>query len=160
MTRVKPVVLGLGNLLFQDEGLGIHVIHQLMREDIARQADLLDGGTDSLALLTIVEESRYLLIIDAIDGAGPPGTIQVLEGDGIPLLLSSRLSPHQIGFQEVLALARLRGKTPPHTMLIGVQPRSLDWGTDLSPEVVRALPRVKTMIYRQIDRWQGGRPLF
>ncbi|HWP97745.1 MAG TPA: HyaD/HybD family hydrogenase maturation endopeptidase [Syntrophomonadaceae bacterium] len=147
MPGTKPVILGLGNPLFQDEGLGIHVIHQLLKEDIAQQAELVDGGTDALALLGVVEEAETLIIIDAINSGHDPGTLQVLKGEEIPLLLSSKISPHQIGFQEVLALANLRGKSPSRIILIGVQPESLDWGTELTPRVAQTIPRIRNMIH-------------
>lgn len=150
MTGTKPVILGLGNPLFQDEGVGIHVILQLMQEDLAQQADLIDGGTDALTLLGVVEEAENLIIIDAIDGGHDPGTLQVLQGEEIPLLLSSKISPHQIGFQEVLSLANLRGKSPSRVVLIGVQPESLEWGTELTPKVAQTIPRIRTMIHEML----------
>ena len=153
MMRNKPVVLGLGNPLFQDEGLGIHLIQQLMQNDIDDQVELIDGGTDALALLGVVEEAEYLLIIDAIDDDAPAGTIRQLSGDAIPLLATCRMSAHQIGFQEVLALASLRGKLPAHIVLFGVQPQSLDWGTELSPPVANTLPLLTEMVYTQINAW-------
>lgn len=153
MTKVKPVILGLGNPLFQDEGLGIHLIHQLMQEELDDRADLIDGGTDALSLLGIVEEAQYLLIIDAVNADQPAGRIQYIVGQDIPLLMSDKMSAHQIGFQEVLTLASLRGRLPCHMALIGVQPQSLDWGTELSPPVASTLTTVKEMVYAQIDFW-------
>lgn len=155
MMKNKPVVLGLGNPLFQDEGLGIHLIHQLMQTSANEQVDFVDGGTDALALLGVVEEAEHLLIIDAIDGDYPPGTICQFAGKEIPLLVAGRMSVHQIGFQEVLALAELRGKLPAHIVLIGVQPESLDWGTELSPPVAKTLPCLTEMVYEQINAWSG-----
>ncbi len=155
MTKVKPVILGLGNPLFQDEGLGIHLIHQLMQEEINNRADLIDGGTDALSLLGIVEEAQYLLIIDAINADQPIGTIMYVSGQDIPLLMSEKVSAHQIGFQDVLSIASLRGRLPSHMVLIGVQPQSLDWGTELSPPVAGTLDTVKKMVYEQIDCWSA-----
>jgi len=153
MMKNKPVVLGLGNPLFQDEGLGIHLIHQLMHEAMDEQVEFVDGGTDALALLGVVEEADHLLIIDAIDGDHPPGTIRQLTGKEIPLLVNGRMSVHQIGFQEVLALAGLRGRLPADIVLIGVQPQSLDWGTELSPLVAQTLPCLTEMVCEQINAW-------
>jgi len=151
--RQKPVVLGLGNPLFQDEGLGIHVIHQLMGGRLGDRAELIDGGTDGLLLLGTVEGAGHLIVIDAIDGDFPPGTIKQLQGQEIPLFANAKLSPHQLGFQEVLALARMRGKLPEQIVLFGVQSESLEWGTELSPEVARSVPRVIDLVYKQIDNW-------
>lgn len=153
MTQTKPIVLGLGNPLFQDEGFGIHVIHQLMKESLNERAELIDGGTDGLGLLGIVEKAELLLVIDAIDAGCQPGTIKRLESDEIPALLHTMLSEHQLGFQEVLALARLRGRLPQQLVLIGVQPQCLDWGIELTPTTAKTVARVKEMIYEQIDNW-------
>lgn len=149
----KPIVLGLGNPLFQDEGLGIHVIHRLMEGELDGRTELIDGGTDGLILLGTVEEARHLIVIDAIDGGFPPGTINEWEGCQIPLFAHGRLSPHQLGFQEVLALARMRGKFPEHMILFGVQSKSLDWGTDLTPEVAGSVPTVINLVHKQIENW-------
>ena len=153
MMKNKPVVLGLGNPLFQDEGLGIHMIHQLMHEKSNEQAEFIDGGTDALALLGVIEEAEHLLVIDAIDGGYPPGTIRQLAGAEIPLLVTGRMSAHQVGFQEVLALAGLRGKLPAHIVLLGVQPQSFDWGTELSHPVAETLPCLADMVNEQLDAW-------
>lgn len=149
----KPVVLGLGNPLFQDEGLGIHVISRLMDGNLKERAELVDGGTDGLALLGIVEDARHLIVIDAIEGGYAPGTVRKHKGQEMDLLIRTKLSVHQLGFQEVLALARIRGRYPENMVLIGVQPQSLDWGTRLSEEVNRAVPRVIDMVSEQIEEW-------
>ncbi len=153
MRKNKMVILGLGNPLFQDEGLGIHLIWQLMEEGIDERVELIDGGTDSLALLGIVEEAACLLIVDAIDADEPPGSIRQIAGEEIPLMVTRKMSAHQIGFQDVLALARLRNRFPDQIVLIGVQPESLDWGTELSLPVADTLVRVKEMVYAQIHSW-------
>ena len=151
----QPVVMGLGNPLFQDEGLGIHVINQLMASDLDERAELIDGGTDGLSLLGTVEAARYLIVIDAIDGGFRPGTIKQLQNQEINHFARTKISAHQLGFQEVLALAKLRGKYPEQIVLIGVQPQTLKWGTSLSSEVSRAVPQVINLVYKQIDYWAG-----
>jgi len=153
MTTSKAVILGLGNPLFSDEGMGIHLIQVLMQEEIADRAEIIDGGTDALSLLGIIEATEYLLVLDAIDGDEPPGSLYRLEDDQIAMRWKKRLSAHQIGFQEVLALARLRGRLPTRLVLLGVQPQSLDWGTELTSTVAGVLPRLRDMVYEQIDSW-------
>jgi len=151
----RPVIMGLGNPLFQDEGLGIHVINELMISDLFERAELIDGGTDGLALLGVVEDAHRLIVIDAIDGGFKPGTVRQLQDQEISLLTRGKLSAHQLGFQEVLALAQMRGKYPQHLVLIGVQPQTLEWGTSLSPEVASVVPQVINMIYAQIAEWSA-----
>jgi hydrogenase maturation protease len=153
MTENKVVVLGLGNPLFQDEGLGIHMINQLMNEKISDQVELVDGGTGALELLNILEEADYLLVIDAVDGDHPPGTVRKLSGRDIPLLVTGRMSVHQVGFQETLALAAMRGRLPQQLVLFGIQPQCLDWGTELSPTVANVLPELSAMVNEQLEDW-------
>lgn len=154
----KPVVLGLGNLIFQDEGIGIHVINQLMKGDMAKRAELIDGGTDGLLLLNTVETAENLLVIDAIDGLQKAGTIYRMEDDEIPILTKKKLSAHQLSFQEVLALAQFRGKFPKSLVLIGVQPKTLDWGTELTPDISKAIPKVIKLVHDQLEKWATAEP--
>ncbi|MDD4170653.1 MAG: HyaD/HybD family hydrogenase maturation endopeptidase [Syntrophomonas sp.] len=152
----KPVVMGLGNPLFQDEGLGIHVISRLLKLKWAERVELIDGGTEGLSLLNPVEAAEYLLVIDAIDGGFQPGTVKLWNGSQIPFIVHQRTSLHQLGFQEVLALARMRGTIPEQMLLVGVQPRTLEWGTQLTPEVAGSVPLVIDIVYQQINRWSWG----
>lgn len=153
MTKSKPVILGLGNPLFSDEGVGIHLVRGLQHEEICERAEIVDGGTDALYLLGTIEGTGHLVVVDAIDGDGVPGSLYRLEGAQIAMAWKNRLSAHQIGFQEVLALARLQGRLPARLVLLGVQPQTLDWGTELSDTVAGVLPRLRAMVYEEIAAW-------
>ena len=134
--KQKAVILGLGNLLLGDEGFGIHALKTIQAKlSVSDEVEYIDGGVMGLELLPVVESCRYLLVLDAIDAKKPPGTLIELEKANIPLLGASHLSEHQIGFQEVLGMARWRDALPDYMHLIGVQPSSLVIGVDLSPEV-------------------------
>ncbi len=137
----RKVVLGLGNLLSQDEGLGVHLLADLRatgRLDAA--VELIDGGTLGLNLLPLVEECSHLLLLDAVDAGKPPGTVVDLARQDIPLYTNIKLSQHQATFQEVLGLASFRGRLPEHLHLVGIQPANLAVGLDLSPTVAAAAP--------------------
>ncbi|HPF20825.1 MAG TPA: HyaD/HybD family hydrogenase maturation endopeptidase [Syntrophomonas sp.] len=153
MRKNKIVILGMGNPLFRDEGLGIHLIKRLMQELITDGVELVDGGTDGLALLNVVEATDYLLVVDAVMGDNAPGTVCKLAVQDMPMQVSGHLSTHQTGFQEILALAALRGRLPQHLVLLGIQPQCLDWGTQLSPPVARALPELTGLISEQLKEW-------
>lgn len=150
----RKVVLGLGNLLNRDEGLGVQALDELKRRlgDGAR-VEMLDGGVLGLNLLMIVEECSHLLVLDAADARREPGTIIELARDAIPLYTGVKMSEHQITFQEVLGLANVRGKLPPHLHLIGVQPADISIGLDLSPEVRLALPEAIDRAVRVLRDW-------
>jgi hydrogenase maturation protease len=139
----RKMVLGLGNILNRDEGVGVHALRALEAQ-LGRQAsvELVDGGVLGLNLLPLVEECSHLLILDAVDAGQAPGRLVELERDEIPLYSGVKLSQHQVTFQEVLALAKIRDGLPPHLRLVGVQPADLSIGLELSPTVAAALPQV------------------
>ena len=129
----RKVVLGLGNLLNKDEGLGVQALKLLdARLGQQEQVELLDGGVLGLNLLMIVEECSHLLILDAVNAGKAPGTVIELRKEQIPLYAGVKMSQHQMTFQEVLGLANIRDKLPEHLHLIGVQPEDISIGLDLS----------------------------
>jgi hydrogenase maturation protease len=139
----RKMVLGLGNILNRDEGVGVHALRALEAQ-LGRPAgvEFVDGGVLGLNLLPLVEECSHLLILDAADAGQAPGTLVELARDEIPLYSGVKLSQHQVTFQEVLALAKIRDGLPPYLYLIGVQPADLSIGLDLSPTVAATIPRL------------------
>ena len=150
----RTIVLGLGNILNRDEGLGVHALAALEeRLGPHAQVELVDGGTIGLSLLPLVEACGHLLVLDAVNAGQPPGTIVELRDDEIPLYAGARLSQHQVTFQEVLGLARMRGRHPPHLHLIGVQPADLSVGVGISATVEAALPQVAERAFKAVQAW-------
>jgi hydrogenase maturation protease len=148
----RKIVLGLGNTLNRDEGLGVHaleVLEETLRLSYGEQipVELLDGGTLGLNLLMLVEEASHLLVLDAINAGKPPGTLIELEKDDIPLYRGIKMSEHQVSFQEVLGLAKIRDKFPKYLHMIGVQPADMSIGIEPSPEI-RAM--FSTVVARSI----------
>jgi len=150
----RKIVLGLGNLLNKDEGLGVQAV-KLLDAQLGPQdeVELLDGGVLGLNLLMLVDECSHLLILDAVNAHRPGGTVIELTREQIPLYTGIKLSEHQITFQEVLGLADIRGKLPQHLHLIGIQPVDLSIGLELSPEVTRALPEVTRRATAILQAW-------
>ncbi len=139
----SKVVLGLGNLLLGDEGFGIHAIQYLqVRGSEQFPVEWVDGGVLGLNLLPLVEECSHLLVLDAVDAGQAGGALVEMAKDEIPLYNGMKMSEHQVGFQEVLAVARFRGRYPTYLHMIGVQSVNLSPGTQLSPAVMAALPAV------------------
>jgi hydrogenase maturation protease len=150
----RKVVLGLGNLLNRDEGLGVQALQRLDTQfDHPSSLELLDGGVLGLNLLMIVEECSYLLILDAVNAGKPAGTVVELRKEEIPLFTGIKLSEHQITFQEVLGLASIRGKLPEYLHLVGVQPEDISIGLELSSTVENALPEVISRARRVLKDW-------
>jgi hydrogenase maturation protease len=155
MSEVKrKVVLGLGNLLNRDEGLGVQAL-KLLDSQLGEQieVELLDGGVLGLNLLMIVEECSHLLILDAVNVGKPAGTVVELRKDQIPLYSGVKLSQHQVTFQEVLGLANMRGYLPGFLHLVGIQPEDLSIGLELSPTIEQALPEVVTRARAVLKTW-------
>ncbi len=141
------LVLGIGNVLLRDEGVGIRVIRELeaLAErgelDLPADTELLDGGTLGLDLLPRISDARALLLVDAIDIRDEPGTIRILRGPEIQGASSGQASPHQVGIGDLIAAARLMGTLPDAVILVGVQPLEIAVGLELSPPVLAAVPR-------------------
>ncbi len=134
----QVLILGIGNLLWADEGFGVRAVEALGREyEFPPQVKLMDGGTQGLYLIEHVTAADILVVFDAVDYGLPPATMKLVEDGEVPKFMGAKkLSLHQTGFQEVLATAELLGRPPEHLFLIGVQPVELDdFGGSLRPEV-------------------------
>ena len=156
----RIVVLGIGNLLWADEGFGVRCVEALQqRWDFAGHVQLIDGGTQGLYLIQHVQAADALLIFDAIDYGLAPGTLKRVEGDAVPRFMGAKkMSLHQTGFQEVLALAQLTGHYPAQILLIGCQPEELeDYGGSLRPCVKQALELALAQGIDQLRAW-GAQP--
>lgn len=150
----RKVVLGLGNLLNRDEGLGVQALKRLDTLLAGKTGfELLDGGVLGLNLLMIVEECSHLLILDAVNVGKEPGTVVELRKEQIPLYAGVKMSQHQVTFQEVLGLANVRGKLPEFLHLVGIQPADLSIGLELSPVVEKALPEVVERAVAVLETW-------
>lgn len=137
------LILGIGNLLWADEGFGVRCVEALNAAwALPDNVTVMDGGTQGLYLLPYVTEVKHLLVFDAVDYGLPPGTMKRVEGDEVPQFLGAKkMSLHQTGFQEVLASARMLDRFPESLLLIGVQPVELeDFGGSLRPEVSARVP--------------------
>ena len=146
----RVVVIGLGNPLLADDGIGLAALARLREEwSLSPDVELLDGGTWGMMLLPAVEDADRLLLLDAIDVGDEPGETVVLERDDLPLFLDGKISTHQVGIREVLALASLRGTLPEETVAVGLQPAELATETALSPEAVAGLD---DLVVRAVDR--------
>lgn len=142
---VSTLVLGLGNTIMSDDGVGPHVIELLRKERLPDHVSLMDGGTLGLDLLPYLEGIRRLVIVDAVETGQPAGTVIQLVGDQVPIALETKLSPHQMGMKDLLAVARLMGQMPDEIILIGIQPGCLEMGTELTLPVALSLPRLCSM---------------
>lgn len=145
------LVLGLGNTIMSDDGIGPKVIEQLQQgAGLPEGVTLLDGGTLGLDLLPFLEGIQRLIIVDAVNIGKPAGTCVRLAGDDVPMALETKLSPHQMGMKDLLAVARLMGQLPEEIVLIGVQPACLEMDTELTESVAAAIPTLLTMVQAEL----------
>ncbi|MCX7176460.1 MAG: HyaD/HybD family hydrogenase maturation endopeptidase [Proteobacteria bacterium] len=154
--RCEVLVLGIGNLLWADEGFGVRCVEKLAAEWVLPETvTAMDGGTQGLYLLPYVQAARRLVVFDAIDYGLPPGTMKRVEGDEVPRFMGvKKMSLHQTGFQEVISAAALTGKLPEELLLIGVQPEELDdYGGSLRPVVKARLGDAIDMALEQLRQW-------
>jgi hydrogenase maturation protease len=150
------LVLGIGNVLWADEGFGVRCVEALQREwTFAPDVELLDGGTQGLYLLQNVQSASRLLIFDAIDYGLAPGTLKLVENDEVPRFMGAKkMSLHQTGFQEVLSLAQLTGHFPEQVLLIGCQPEELDdYGGSLRPIVKQTMGQALQLGIERLSAW-------
>ncbi|MBV8619290.1 MAG: HyaD/HybD family hydrogenase maturation endopeptidase [Curvibacter sp.] len=153
-------VLGIGNVLWADEGFGVRCVETLhSRYSFAPHVQLIDGGTQGLYLIQHVQQASRLLIFDAIDYGLEPGTLRLIEGDEVPAFLGAKkMSLHQTGFQEVLMLAKLTEQFPREIVLLGCQPEELeDYGGSLRPRVKQALEDALALALDRLRAW-GAAP--
>jgi hydrogenase maturation protease len=134
----RVLILGIGNLLWADEGFGVRALETLQRRyEFPQNVRLMDGGTQGIYLVQHIREADILVVLDAVDYGLPGGNLKRVEGDEVPKFLGAKkVSLHQTGFQEVLAMAEMLGDYPDHLLLLGVQPVELeDYGGSLRDEV-------------------------
>ncbi len=150
----KTLILGVGNLLLSDEGVGLQVVEKLTATyDLPENVTTLDGGTLGMDLLYYLEGVDNLLIIDAVEMSKEAGAVLRMEGDEVPSFLSLKMSPHQIGVPDMLFAAKLKGIFPPNLVLWGVQPGSLEIGLELSDVVAAQVDVLVGEIVGQLARW-------
>lgn len=156
-TKTNVVVLGLGNLLNKDEGIGVHVVWEMQRrhkeEGRYPGIQLIDGGVLGMRLLPYVDDATHLILLDCVDAGKPPGTLVELAGDDIPLYTGIKVSMHQVTFQEVLGVSLARGLLPQHLYLIGMQPVSLDIGVEPTPEGKALIPQMIQRTEDILQQW-------
>jgi hydrogenase maturation protease len=147
----KTVVLGLGNILHGDDGLGPQAISRLRVDPrVPTDVSLVEGGTLGLELLPYIWDSSRLIVIDAIDVGQPPGTVVRMSGEEL-YSLPGNSSVHQLGVPDLLVALRMLAEQQPQVVLLGVQPASTDWSCDLSSLVAAAIDSLVEATLRELQ---------
>ena len=145
------LVLGVGNVLLSDEGAGVRAVEQLQRQYVfPPQVELIDGGTMGLDLLGYLDDKSHLFIVDAIVSDQPPGSVVVEKLLDPPAYFRQKISPHQIGLSELLAVAAMQDCLPPAITLFGIVPRDLSTGIEMSPEAKVAVGQAVLAVVQEL----------
>ncbi|MEZ5788154.1 MAG: HyaD/HybD family hydrogenase maturation endopeptidase [Xanthobacteraceae bacterium] len=148
---MSVAVVGLGNLILSDDGVGVHVVQELTQafrfpEGVA----VIDGGTSAIDLLDQLIEAEHLIFVDAARTGGAPGDVVELEGARLPAWFRQRMSPHQVGLADLLATLTLMDHAPKSVTLIGIEPQSMELGTELTPAVQAAVMDAATRVLAKL----------
>jgi hydrogenase maturation protease len=150
----RILVLGLGNILLQDEGLGVRAVERMAaRYRLPPDVQVMDGGVMGLDLLPYLEGVSHLLITDAVQIGQPAGSLVRLEGEAIPATLQVKMSMHQVGLQELMALAGFQGTLPKQVVLWGLEPASLEWGLELSAPIAAQIDALVDAAMGELRAW-------
>ena len=153
----KTLVLGIGNPLMQDDGVGVHAIQRLkaMYPD-SPQVEFMDGGTLSFSLIGVIEDATNLIVIDAAQLNNEPGSVKTFFGEEMDIFLGQQKnsSDHDITLINLMSIALLADQLPARRALIGIQPGSIDWSTEPTPAIKKAIPNVCSIAMELIEKWR------
>ncbi len=149
MDRKPILILGVGNTIQMDDGIGVHVIEAMKNKPLPPNIELIDGGTLGYDLLGIIEGRKKIIVVDAVKGQQPPGTLYKFSPEDVPTD-NNYDSLHQLGIIEAIRLAGLQDKAPDKTIIIGVEPEVIDWGLSLSDTVKQKIPQIIDMVMDEI----------
>jgi len=148
-------VLGVGNILMQDEGFGVRVVEQLLKQySFPQNVQILDGGTLGMELLRFLIETDKLILVDAVDGSLPPGSLYHFQNNEVKAYFKEKVSMHELGIQDVLAIMDVMEKPIQEIMILGVQPLTVDIGLEMTPIVAEKVDEIGEQILLVLHEWQ------
>ncbi len=153
MNKTKIAVMGIGNILMQDEGIGVHIIRELEKYDFNPHIALIDGGNMGMDLLSFFYEYNTMIIVDAVDFEKNPGFIDTIENDDILTLFTTKMSLHHLGLKDVLSYAKLLDQTPEELCLIGIQPEKIEMEMQLSKTVSSKIDTLTQLVLEKLKTW-------
>ncbi len=150
VSRPSTLVLGVGNILLSDEGVGVRIVEAMKGRELSDNVELFDGGTASVDLLDSLANRDKVIIIDAVKGGNKPGTLYRFTPDDIAIQRQAFTSLHQVGLLETLTMAEYLNCTPREVIIFGIEPKKVSWGLELSPEVTGVVPRVIELVLSEL----------
>jgi len=154
MKEPTITILGLGNILMTDEGVGVHTVNEFERRyEVPEYVEIVDGGAAGLDLIPFIEGREKVMMVDAVNFDREPGYIDLLENESIPIRLTQKASMHHLGLMDVLCIVRMSGNIPNELCLIGIQPKSLDLGIDMTKEIWDKVDELIERIAAKLRDW-------
>jgi hydrogenase maturation protease len=152
------LVLGIGNILLRDEGVGVHVVEYLQKQSMPPNVDVLDGGTAGFDLLDIISDRRVIILIDAIDAGHPPATIVRFTPEDLQAPNDPQLSVHNIDFAQALKMAAMLRCAPQKVIIFGVQPQTVEPGLSLTESIARLVPHIAGLVLDELKTLSSAVP--
>jgi len=154
MQEPTITILGLGNILMTDEGVGVHTVNEFeKRYEVPDYVEIIDGGAAGLDLIPFIEGRKRVLMVDAVNFDREPGYIDTLVNDAIPVRIGQKASMHHLGLMDVLSIVKLSGNFPEEMCIIGIQPKSLELGLDMTPEICDKKEALIKRIVEKLSEW-------
>jgi len=151
MTKVQDVlILGIGNILLKDEGVGVHVVRKLKEFHLPDNVEVIDGGTAGLDLTDFIADRKKVIIIDTVKAGEKPGTIYRLTEKNLDIKPKAVMSFHEIDFLHALYLSEVLGNKPEETIVIGIEPKDMNDGIELSPEIEERIPKIIEVVMKEL----------
>ncbi len=154
----KLLVLGVGNILMMDEGIGVHAVHEFWKEKEDFDdtlVDFIDGGTFTQDIFYLFEEYEQVLVLDIVRAGHEPGTIYSLDEGDLIQNEKQMLSLHDVDLLDSLDMAQMRGHRPT-IKIVGIEPEKIDWGTQMTPVIVKAFPAFMKVARKHIEKLLNG----
>jgi hydrogenase maturation protease len=156
MDNNKPIlILGIGNILLRDEGIGVHVVNQLTDMILQPDVELMDGGTMGIDLLFYIEGRKKVIVIDTVKAGEPPGTMYRFTDKDLSFKKDVLRTAHGIDFSDVVRTAQTMGTKPDEIVFIGIEPESMEEGMELSPLIAERIPAIIELVKRELEASQN-----
>lgn len=153
-TESKVAVIGVGNILLQDEGVGIHIVNALIKDyRFDPPIEIVDGGTTGMDLIPYFEENDKIIIVDAVNFDKEPGFIGSIENEDILTVLTTKLTMHHLGLTDVLSTMKVHDIKPEQMFLLGIQPDSLELDMELTDVIANRIPRMMEVLQQKLAEW-------
>jgi hydrogenase maturation protease len=151
-SRCPILILGIGNILLRDEGVGVRVIEQMQQIPLPEDVELVDGGTAGADLLDVLAERQKVIVIDAVQADCQPGTVLRFSADDLTQPDRLGMSLHELGLGQALKMTKKLGCEPKEVVVFGIKPRDISCGLELSEEIAAAVPKVAELVIAEIKK--------